>query len=117
MKRPKRFDPDYKGPNKSKRQESRLAKMLGGRRQPASGALDFAKGDVKTDLLLLEAKRTGKKSLGVKAEWLEKITREARAEGRIPALSIELPTNHATPTDWTMVPTEFLRDLLGGRDG
>lgn len=72
--------------------ERTVARSLGGRVRPASGALPGAKGDVSGVRVgewetLVECKRTTNKSLSVKAEWLAKITAEAGT--RIPLLSIE----------------------------
>lgn len=75
---------------KSQKQEKRGAKSLGGRVTPASGSLDGFKGDVKTDTELVEFKRTDKKSLSLKAEWLEKIYMEAWMQGRQPLLGVEI---------------------------
>lgn len=38
----------------SRRQENKVAKLLGGKVQPNSGATDYYKGDVTTDEMLLE---------------------------------------------------------------
>lgn len=113
--RSKALDPDYDQQGKSRRQEDRVAKGLGGRRQPASGALPIPslKGDIQEDSFLIEAKRTNAKSLSVKAEWLMKIEAEAEAVGKLPALSIEiggmLPI---TERDWCMVPMSVFKALL-----
>lgn len=58
----------------SKRQESRVAKALGGRVQPNSGSTDYYKGDVTTDDMLIECKTSmkPKKSFSIQKEWLDK---------------------------------------------
>ena len=58
----------------SKRQESKVAKALGGRVQPNSGATDYSKGDVTTDDMLIECKTSmkPKQSFSIKKEWLDK---------------------------------------------
>ena len=68
----------------SKRQEQTLAQMLNAKRQANSGATAFAKGDVKTNNILLECKTCirDKKSFAIKKEWLEKNKEEAFAMGR-----------------------------------
>jgi hypothetical protein len=73
---------------RSRRQEKFLAKRFSGRVQPASGALSHAKGDVKTDDQLFEAKTTGLKSYSIKVETMDKIAMEAVGTGRRPALHI-----------------------------
>jgi len=94
-------------------QENRVAMKLGGRRQRGSGASDYAKGDVKTSDFLIECKQTEKKSLSVKGEWLGKITREAMASGKIPALSIEIKGNpdRIAERDWIAIPMSVFRRL------
>lgn len=58
----------------SKKQENKVAKSLGGRRQSNSGATPFYKGDVVTKSFLIECKTSTspKKSVSIKKEWLEK---------------------------------------------
>lgn len=73
-----------------RRQEERTARDFGGRVQPGSGNSWSRKGDVRTPFLLIENKFTGSKSLTLKSLALEKICDEALAEGRVPALVIEL---------------------------
>ena len=72
--------------------ERTVAKQLGGRPRPASGALPGAKGDVEGVTVgdwtaLVECKRTMGQSLSVKVDWLTKIFDEA--SGRVALLSIE----------------------------
>jgi len=110
--------PDYflreKGvKKKSKRQEDRVARKMGGRTQKGSGSVMFHKGDVKTQELLLECKRTDKASMSVKKEWLEKIAKEAVTYDRVPALSIEFDgMAKLVEKDWIMVPSSFLKYLM-----
>lgn len=88
---------------KSRKQEKRLAKRLNkssslnrhstigqARVQAGSGSLWGAKGDVRSQVNLLECKRTDKKSIILKQEWLNKIRGEAIKDHRIPALGIEI---------------------------
>ena len=62
----------------SSKQEKYVAKKLGGRVQPNSGATPFMKGDVVMDNWLLECKTqmTDKKSITIKKEWLDKLEEE-----------------------------------------
>lgn len=65
----------------SRRQERHLAEDLGGRVQPASGALPGAKGDVRAmGVVRAEAKYTSKDSYSLKLQDLEKIIDEAGLE-------------------------------------
>jgi hypothetical protein len=63
----------------SKKQEDDIAKTLGGRRTPNSGATPWVKGDVLTEKFLLEAKTKTKSSdsISIKKEWFDKNTQEA----------------------------------------
>jgi Holliday junction resolvase len=79
-----------KGQVESRRHEERLAKAVGGRRVPASGAFWSQKGDVRSADLLIEHKWTGKLTLTLKAQVLEKIMTEAVLEGRTPVLGVYL---------------------------
>ena len=62
----------------SKKQEKYVAKTLGGKVQPNSGATPFLKGDVVADNWLVECKTqlTSKKSMSIKKEWLDKLEEE-----------------------------------------
>jgi hypothetical protein len=98
---------------KSMKQEDRVADALGGYRQKASGALPGNRGDVKGVELLGECKRTDKKSISITIAYLEKITHEAVAYDRIPAVAIEFGnTPKMVSRDWVMVPAEFMQELL-----
>jgi len=74
---------------------------------PASGAMSGAKGDVVTPEVLIEVKSTVHGSLSVKKEWLDKITGEAMATNKIPALAINFVTGSGEPVSngaWVAVP-------------
>lgn len=68
----------------SKKQEDRIAKVVGGKVNANSGATSFFKGDVRTDHLLVECKTSVKevKSVSIKKEWLEKLNEERFAMGK-----------------------------------
>ena len=76
MNRPTRF---Y-----SNRQEKAVAKELGGRKTPNSGATPWVKGDITTEQWLIECKTATKEqsSFSIKKEWLEKNKEEAFASGK-----------------------------------
>lgn len=79
-----------KGQLESRKQEDRLAKVLVGKRNAGSGAFWSRKGDVRSDLYLVEAKWTSKASMSIKASDLEKIVNEAVLDGRIPVFAFQL---------------------------
>ena len=68
----------------SNRQEKKVAKAVGGKQTANSGATPFSKGDVRTDLFLIECKTstTLKQSFTVKREWFDKNEEEAFAMGK-----------------------------------
>jgi Holliday junction resolvase len=75
----------------SRRQEDGVAKRLGGRRQPGSGAGWAHKNDVRTPEFLIECKFTNNRSsITLKAKDLESLTRNAIVSGRTPLLQFEL---------------------------
>jgi hypothetical protein len=112
---------DDKKRKKSIKQEDRVAKKIGGRRQVASGAFPGHRGDVRSDELLVECKRTDKKSISVTIAYLKKISKEASAYGRTPAVSISFegikPAFEGAPSlvdqDWVLIPARFLTEMLG----
>jgi hypothetical protein len=115
-----KFHGSYRCKKKSQVQEKRIAKELGGKTQPGSGAFEHFKGDVKLSDYLIEAKRTDKQSITVKAEWLSKIDHEAINVGKIPALAIELGSmNGFTENEWIAIPMSEFKKLLErfGREG
>lgn len=74
--------------SKSRKQEKRIVKK--GFVTIASGAIWSQKGDVQLEDYLIEAKRTNKKSMAIKEEWLEKIYREATAIGKDAGVELEI---------------------------
>ena len=62
---------------RSQQNERRAAAEIGGRVQPASGAIVGMKGDVKSDTFLLEDKMTDKASFSITLPLLEKAEKEA----------------------------------------
>jgi hypothetical protein len=62
----------------SARQEKKVARQLGGKVQPNSGATDYYKGDVITDDMLIECKTVMKsqKTVSLKKEWFDKNEQE-----------------------------------------
>lgn len=76
---------------KSQLQERKVAKELNGRVTPASGALDCAKGDVRSDTFLVECKTTSKDFYSLSFNTWYKISSEAIKDGlRIPIMCIDL---------------------------
>jgi hypothetical protein len=78
------------GQKQSQKHEKRLAKLVDGSVNAASGAFWSRKGDVRSKELLIEHKWTGKKQVTIKSDVLKKITREAILDSRIPVLGLHL---------------------------
>lgn len=68
----------------STKQEKRVAKDLGGKRTPNSGATLFIKSDIDLSEWAIECKTKTKPSdsMSIKREWLEKNEEEAFAMGK-----------------------------------
>lgn len=100
-----------------RKSETRLARQIGGRVRPASGAMEGAKGDMTVGAHLLEAKSTTQASMGIKLDWLAKIAKEARSEGKMPALAVSFIHPDGNPVmdgEWVMLPLHRWRELVAG---
>ena len=94
------------------RHEKEAASLVGGVRHRGSGASAYRKSDASSDDYQVECKQTKKKSIGLKLEWLQKITSEALSRGREPMLHIRfLETSSDCPGDWVCVPADLWRRL------
>ena len=78
--------------SKWRKAEEKVAKLEDGRTTPATGAMWFAKGDVKSATLLVQVKSTRKKSYSLKLTDLDAIEKQAAAADLDPALVIEFDT-------------------------
>ena len=99
-----------------KASEKKLAKSIGARLTPASGALDSAKGDMSKGEFLLESKSTIYDSIKVDWDFLLKIAHEAKFKGKTPVLTISFVTGDGSAKKdgtWAMVPMSVLKDLMG----
>lgn len=97
--------------------EKRVAKSLGARLTPNSGAMRGAKGDAQLERnrsYLVECKSTVKDRLPVELGWLVKITHEALSTGKVPILTVSfvMPDGKARPQgDWVMMPKHYFDEL------
>lgn len=73
-----------------KRQEKRIAKATGGKRQPGSGSGWLHKQDVKDERFLREMKQTSGKSISIKREDWDQLRANALSTGRTPLIHIQL---------------------------
>ena len=98
-----------------RRSEQRLNRELGGRARPASGAMEGAKGDIDLGPVLLEAKSTTNASMALKHSWLVKIGKEARSEGKTPALAVSFINPDGSPImdgEWVLVPRHKFEEMV-----
>ena len=97
-----------------RKSEQRLVKSLGGRGRPASGAMEGAKGDIALGAVLLEAKSTTNESIALKHAWLVKIGKEARSEGKMPALAVSFIKADGIPVmdgEWVLIPMHKFKEI------
>ena len=104
-------------PKHGQKAEKRTAKRIGGEARAGSGSIEGFKGDITFGRFLVENKATIHRSLSVKLDWLDKISREARDEGRTPALSLQFVDSNGVPVRhgrWVMVPEDEFMEMTGG---
>lgn len=94
------------GQKQSQKHEKRIAKKIGGKTMAASGAFWSHKGDVRSDLYLVEHKYTSKKSFTIKSEVLEKISTEAILDGRTPVFAF-----HLNGRDYMILEEHYFEEL------
>lgn len=76
--------------DEGRRYEKKLAKKIGGRVQPASGATPFYKEDISSDIWLVQVKTTTKDSYTLKIKDLETLRTNALKVGKIPLMVLRL---------------------------
>lgn len=102
------------GTKHGRRAEKKASKRLGGSLTPASGALDYAKGDIKKSHFLIDSKATNKDSFRVTKEQLQKISREALDAGKTPALLVQFVDDLGGLTgggSWVVLPERVFKEL------
>ena len=69
----------------SKMQENNVAKVLGGKCTPNSGATKYYKGDVSSSEWLIECKTcmSNKQSFAIKKDWIKGIKEDAFQQGKM----------------------------------
>lgn len=98
-----------------KASEKKLAKIIGARLTPASGALAESKGDMKTAEFLIEAKSTIHNSITLDRDFFLKISHEAKFTGKTPALTISFVNGDGSPKrdgEWVCLPINFLKNII-----
>lgn len=102
-----------------KKSEKRLAKHMGAKLHPNSGASRAAKSDASLKTFRLEMKSTTTQTVALDMAWLVKIAQEALDHGQTPAVTISFvgPDGKARMkhyAEWVVLPLtafEELRDL------
>jgi hypothetical protein len=115
-------EPKKKKINKTIQHESDLAKDLGGKRRVMSGANRAEsiynrgagyKGDVVLPDFEIEAKRTAKRSIGIRIDWLIRMAIGAFAHGKKPAIQIQFDSlNTICDNKWILIEQSVFKELL-----
>jgi hypothetical protein len=71
------------------KQEKRLAKDLGAKRQPQSGAKDTSPADMIKGNYVIESKATNKDSIVLHKEWLDQLKQSPINYGKIPVVVLD----------------------------
>jgi len=96
----------------NKQEKETASKFNGGKKQCNSGATAFKKGDVTTEIVLIENKTTTKdvKSFSIKKEWLTKLKEEMFAMNKqMMALVFGFTS---TKAEYVIVPINDYKELL-----
>jgi len=102
---------------RAKRQEKEIAKRIGGRLVPRSGAGDI-KGDCRLKgILRIEAKTTGNRSFSVTLDMIDKIEEAAVSAGEMPVIVIEFNNNGKRMKEIAVCPTWVLDSICANQQG
>lgn len=103
--------------DKANRNEKKLAKELGGHRQPNSGAIPCFKGDIVTTNYLYDDKSTKHMSISLKYEDLQKIAKEALGSDKEPVLILTFDSVKRGTKNFAVIELELWKKLSGDNDG
>lgn len=100
-----------------KKSEKKLAKRMGARLHPNSGAMRGAKSDASLKSFRLEMKSTTTQVLGVEMAWLVKIAMEALDHGQTPVVTVSFVDADGAPrmkqyAEWVLLPLVVFQDLV-----
>lgn len=109
---------------KSAAAERRIARTIGGKTLPRSGGgryshttndPDTEGGDIVSTDFLIEHKRCEPhvKSIGVKREWLSKVTSGAKKKMKFPAMVLTFENPEGHEEDWMLIPMSVATRVLG----
>lgn len=91
-------------------QEEEVARRFNGKRQPASGAMPHAKGDVATTRELVDCK-TSRSTLSLGAQDIVKHVQAARRKGLIPVFDMEVRSLPDTCRRWVILPFDDYEEM------
>ena len=99
-----------------KKSEKRVAKKMGARLHPNSGAMRGAKSDASLGRYRLEMKCTFNEAMPIELAWLAKISQEALVHGQIPSVVVSFVDTQGTPrlktyAEWVLLPMAVFQEL------
>ncbi len=97
-------------------QEEDTAALIDGRRHVGSGAIEGLKSDASSDTWQAESKSTVAKSLSLKLDVLDKISREAREQNKKPMVHVRftnVPQHMIVSEDWVVLTGDEFERLRG----
>ncbi len=110
------IDRNNRGTHKhGQKSERKTAGRLQGACRPGSGSVEGAKGDIMLADFLIENKATVHRSISLKLDWLDKISSEARQEGKEPGLAIQFVDDNGNPVRggrWVMIPEDEFKEMI-----
>lgn len=100
------------GKSYSEKQESQIAKMVGGRVQSNSGGTRFGGGDVHTKTMFIEAKTptTAKNTFSIQKQWMEKAKQQAFEQNKTGyALAFRFAPDEP---DYFVISSQLFKELI-----
>jgi len=99
-----------------KKSEKRVAKKMGARLHPNSGAMAGVKSDASLPEFQLEMKSTITQAMVLEMAWLVKIAHEALDHGKTPIITFSFVDAHGAPrmkhyAEWVVMPMVAFQEL------
>jgi len=99
-----------------KKSEKRVAKSMGAKLHPASGAMRGAKSDASLSKFRMEMKSSTTKTVPIDMAWLVKIAHEALAHNQAPVVVVSFVDPRGEPrmkqyAEWVMMPKAVFQEL------
>lgn len=92
------------------RQEQKIAKDIGAKRTPNSGATPFMKGDMFKGKIMFDVKSTKHGQFILTTDVLEKLESDAFTNGKIPVLLLNFTKAKKIAQRWIVMPYDKLFD-------